>query len=150
MSPVRQLPVGVPTGDAKLFDVLHGWFGIGAYDEEDETPWWAWRMAMIGRIKASRKRRDTSIAELYVSALYCKAHNLNIEGIGWLYRHIPKAWAWWDGQLIDAVDTPTVQYAEAIRIEAANQDSTWLTRLLRASPACQEEVLAEWEQHLTA
>jgi hypothetical protein len=150
MTGVHQLPANTPQTDSKLFDVLHEWFGIGTYDEDTDGPWWSWRIKQVARIKTSRKARDASLPELHISALYCKAHGINVEGVTWLYRHIKPAWAWWDGQQNEAADTFTTRYADAIRVESANQDSTWFTRLLRATPEYREEVLREWqEQHWT-
>jgi hypothetical protein len=143
---IRQIPAGTPVTDGKLFDALHEWFGIGLYDEDLHGPWWSWRIKQVARIKSSRIKRDVALADLYVSALYCRAHGINIEGVTWLYRHLRAAWAWWDGATIVAATAPDALYAEAIRVESANQDDRWLTRLLRASPASREEVLKEWQQ----
>jgi hypothetical protein len=65
-------------------------------------------------------------------------------------RQIPAGTPVTDGKLFDALHEwfGIGLYDEDLRVESANQDDRWLTRLLRASPASREEVLKEWqEQH---
>ncbi len=151
MTGIHTLPAHLPPNDAKLFDVLHEWYGVGDFydDEDSDTPWWRWRVAQISRVKSSRASRDASLPDLYVALLYCKAHNLPVEGVTWLYRHIAKAWRWWDR--LEAVHhtEPSTAYADAIRMEAVNPDPSWLARLMRAAPTERDEVLAQWQAQWT-
>lgn len=139
----RTLPHGTPLTDGALFDALHDMFGIGTYDEDRDGPWWRWRISQVARVKQSRIKHDCAIPDLYVTALYCKATSQTVEGVTWLYRHIHHAWAWWDGQATP--DTADLNFADAVRIESANRDTTWLQRLLRAAPEFRQEVLQQWE-----
>ncbi len=150
MGGLHTLPANQPNTDGQLFDAMHEWYGVGDYNEDatgaDADPWWKWRAAEIGKVKRSRLTREASLPDLYVALLYCKAHNLHVEGVTWLYRHIPRAWAWWDRKEATTLhDDQAEAFADAVRIEAANPDATWLGRLLRAAPAQREEVLAQWQ-----
>ncbi len=139
----RVLPAGTPHTDGALFDYLHQWWGIGDYDEDTHGPWWKWRRNQVARVKASRTKREASLAELYIAALYCRATNQRVEGVTWLYRHIAAGWRWWEGQPVH--DPTLTAYADAVRIESANPDPTWLHRLMRADPAHRQALLDQWE-----
>ncbi len=141
---MHQLPANCPATDARLWDVLHDLYGIGTFDEDGDTPWWKFRATEISKVRACRKKNDRSIADFYITALYCRAHGLDVRAVSWLPRHVNKAWSWWDAKAHRLAQTPADAYAEAIRIESANPDPTWLHRLLRATPATHEEVLNEW------
>jgi hypothetical protein len=140
----HELPANMPHSDGALWDVLHDLFGVGTFDETAELPWWRFRATEVSKVKASRKKHDLSIPDCYIAALYCRAHGQDIRAVNWLVRHVNKAWTWWDAKSQRLIDQPGDAYAEAVRIESNNQDPTWLNRLLRASPANREEVLAEW------
>lgn len=143
--PVHQLPPHCPNTDGKLFDVLHEMFGIGTYDDlSGETPWWKFRQRETSKVKASRIKNDRSVPDLYVAALYCRAHNIEVGAVTYLMRHVKPAWTWWEER--SATAGITERYADAIRHEMANTNDTWLTRLLRAAPATREEVYQQWTE----
>lgn len=144
--PLRELPVDCPSTEGKLFDRLQEMFGIGEWDESQEAtlPYWKFRAQEISKIKATRRKNDKSVADLYIAALWCKAHKQDVRAASWLNRHVPAAWAWWEAKNAAAGLEPNNTYAEAIRQEMSNPDSTWLSRLLRAAPASREDVYAQW------
>lgn len=142
MSPVRVLPPHTPVTDGRMFDVLHGMYGIGTWDED--TPWWKFRARESAKIKASRRKHNRSLAELYVAALYCRAHAIDVRAVTFLYRHIGDAWAWWESKQYRVAVTPHDRYAAAVRDEMANPDDAWLNRLLRADPSVRDEVYQQW------
>lgn len=153
---MRTLPANTPTDNGTLFDCLHEWFGVGVYVDRDpdnpanpygDPPWWKFRQIEAIKIANCRKRWDLSVAELYVAALYCKAHGIHVPTVGWLPRHVKDAWRWWDNKIQRVIETPDEAYAEAVRVESANPDATWLNRLLRAAPAYRAEVYTEWQTH---
>lgn len=143
---MRELPANVPATDAALFERLREMFGLGDYDEgnADEQPYWKFRAREVAKVKASRKKWDVAIPELYVAALFCKAHGKTIRAVSWLPRHIADAWRWWDANNAKPAREFEDLYAQAIRREAENPDATWLNRLLRAAPAYREEVYKQW------
>ncbi len=144
--PIRELPAGCPDTEGKLFDRLQEMFGIGTWDESqaEALPYWKFRAQEVSKIKATRRKNDRSVADLYVAALWCKAHGRDIRAASWLCRWVPTAWDWWDAKSAAAGLAPSDTYAEAIRQEMANPDNTWLNRLLRAAPASREDVYAQW------
>jgi len=145
--PVRQLPPHTPNTDGKLWDVLHEMFGIGTFDEFGEKPWWKFRQQETAKVKASRIKNNRSLADLYVAALYCRAHGIDVRAVTFLMRHINSAWSWWeDTRERSRTGSLTERYAEAVRQEMANTDDTWLNRLLRAAPSAREEVYQQWTE----
>jgi hypothetical protein len=144
--PIRELPINTPNTEGKLFDRLQEMFGIGTWDESmaETLPYWKFRAQEIAKIKATRRKNDQSIADLYVAALWCKATSRDVRAASWLTRHVKDAWAWWDARSVAAGLEPTDTYAEAIRQEMSNPDQQWLSRLLRAAPASREDVYAHW------
>ncbi len=140
-------PANIPKTDGALYDLLQELFGIGEYDEvTSEEPFWKFRRREVAKVVATRKKWDTAIADLYVAALYCKAHGHPVRAASWLNRHIKPAWDWWKYDARHgAVDFDDL-YAKAIHAEANKPESTWLSRLLRTAPGFREEVYKQWVQ----
>jgi hypothetical protein len=135
-----------PPTDGDLFDLLHRLFGIGDYSDDDKLPWWRFRILEIGKLKAMRRKRRLTVADLMVTAYFCDAHNFHIAAPWQLVNYLPAAkhnqQEWRDHQLERDV-------AEAIAYERAlpEPDYVWADRLLLARGKHREELLAEWRQH---
>ncbi len=143
---LRPIPSACPKTDGQLFDRLTELFGIGEWDDSMEVvmPYWKYRAREVSKVKTSRIASDKSIPDLYMAALYCKAHGFDIRAVSWLHRHVRESWAWWNAQQITDKQTPPDLYGEAIRQEADNPDNRWLNRLIRAAPAYREETYQAW------
>ena len=150
------LPADSPANDAQLFDRLHALFGFGDWtaqppvDSDGElaaggVPWWKFRGIETAKIKAMRRKRGLSLAELHVAALYCRAHDITVPGPGWLSTHVRDAWVWWDERVVAGVDAGgEADWEAAVHQEVGNPDPTWRDQLLRASPEMRAEVAAAW------
>lgn len=137
--------MSIPT-DATVFDTLHRLFGAGEFTGPD-SEWHRWRMREIAKIKAYRIKRNVDPFELVEAAHYCRRHEIWIKAHWQLYEHLPavskarvaKVHAEREADLDTRMDA-------AIAQEAANPDSPWLNRLIRAAGPAREEVYEAWTQ----
>lgn len=135
------------TTDAQVWDRLHEVFGIGDWDPETSPKTWAmYRVGEIGVMKRIRASRHVTTGELLQTVEYCRAKGIDIRHPSWLYKHLRDAAAWARAETAaEATRDIDELIAQAIEIEAAKPDSSWLDRLIRAAGTYREEVYREWE-----
>lgn len=130
--------------DATVFDALHRLFGAGDFTG-GEGEWHRWRMREISKIKAYRSKRNVDPFELVDAARYCRKRGIWIKAHWQLYEHLPAAGR---ERLSQAKQDETADLEaliqDAIEQEAANPDSPWVDRLIRAAGQAREEVYREW------
>ena len=134
-----------PKRDAQLFDMLHGLFGIGDFDDSGPVPWFKFRMVGISKMRAIRKKRQLSFPALAMAARYCYRRHIPIKGVWELVAFIvPAAKA--AGR--DRVSPLGVEVREAVANERSREDPSpeWVDRLLRARGEFRRDVLDQWEQ----
>jgi hypothetical protein len=134
-----------PTSDAEVFEMLHGLFGIGDYNEDDPIPWHKARMVEIAKIKAIRTKRRWSFGDFAMVAVYCYHQSIRITKAWDLLQHHGKA-------RLAQVNSDRLrresraQDAAALELQVGLPDSEeWAGRLSRATGRGREELLAEWE-----
>lgn len=133
-----------PTSDAEVFDMLHGLFGIGDYDQDDDRPWHKFRMVEISKIKAIRVKRRWSFGDFGEVARYCSQHNLPI-GKAWdLLPHLGAAIL--ERQVNARLHREdAIQEAAALELASGRPDSVeWAERLQLAVGHHREELYEEW------
>ncbi|MFP5367353.1 MAG: hypothetical protein ACLGIS_10970, partial [Actinomycetes bacterium] len=115
---------------------------------------WRFRQREIGKIKRSRTTRNVTIPDLATAALYCKAHNIDIRNVTWLYKHILPALRWQtrqDQMTAQRYLTEELQRAQGIEYARMTGDdqrtaqfgSYWYERLSSAEDVA--FVLSEWK-----
>ena len=130
--------------DSDLFDLLHRLFGIGEWDEDGPVPWWKFRQGEAAKIKRSRTARGVALEDLATAAYFCKAHNLDVRAVTWLYRHIMPALRW--QALRDAREANRYldeEMARALQWEYEHMEDGWYDRLSRAQDRAL--VLSQWK-----
>lgn len=134
-----------PTTDAEVFEMLHGLFGIGDYDEDDEKPWHKVRMVEIAKIKAIRTKRHWSFGEFAMVARYAHANGHRITKAWDLLQHHGPA-------RLDEINNARLhregraQAAAALELQVGLPDSDeWAGRLVRATGRARDDLLEEWE-----
>lgn len=133
-------------GDAQLFDQLHTLFGIGDYNEDDGRPWFRFRMLEIGKLKAMRKKRGLTIADLMTAAEYCDRRDIKITAPWQLIGHLFEAKRerrQWEQKAFDR----EIDDAVVCERSLADHDQTWVDRLLLARGPYRKEVLEQWREH---
>lgn len=135
-----------PTSDAALFDMLHSLFGIGDFDESADVPWWKFRINEIAKIKAIRRKRNISLADMAMTARYCARHG-ELVGQSWrLCGFIAEAKR--EARRI-AVPELSAEVTKAIATERALPGPgsvQWVERLLLARGPHRRDVLDEWKR----
>lgn len=135
----------VPASDAELFDMLHSLFGIGDFDDSKDILWFRFRMNEIGKLKALRRKRRISLADMALTARYCRRIGEPIDA-GWrLCGFIADAKR--EARRI-AVPELTRDVAEAVALERSLPvpDESWIQRLLLARGPHRADVLDEYRQ----
>lgn len=134
-----------PTSDAEVFEMLHGLFGIGDYNEDDPVPWYKVRTVEIARIKAIRTKRKWSFGDFAMVARYCHAQSVRITKAWDLLQYHGKARL--EQVTNDRLSRESrAQEAAALELAVGLPDSQeWAGRLSRATGRGREELLAEWE-----
>lgn len=136
-----------PQTDAELFDMLHGLFGIGDFDEDDERPWHRFRITEISKIKAMRTKRHISLADFALAARYAYRHRMKINNSWQLPPQILEARR---EAKATAVSDLSQEIQAAIDAESSSgrpDSEWWVERLMRAAGPYRREVLDEWLEH---
>jgi hypothetical protein len=130
------------SGEAKLYDTLQAYFGIGSYDEHCERePWYKARMNEVGKLKRLLKARHVTVETMAQAAEYAHA------------RHIPITETW---QLIDLIPDARRAAREAAQrplsarlqeAAAAAVDAGEMEWAMRLSASTSQETLDAWEAH---
>lgn len=132
--------------DGQLYDLLQELFGLGSWHPDlSDDPWWKARNHEVSKIKRSRTARRVDCADLALAARYAKAHGEDVRAVTWLYKLIPAAIRWDNerrraaslAELDDLIDA-------ALQIE---DDSTWITRLVRARGPHRKDAYDQWLRH---
>jgi len=134
--------------DAALYDFLQASFGLGSWDEGSGVPWWKARALEITKIKASRKKRNVSVEELWLTANWCANHRVKVAYVTDLYQHVSSAKKWERERTLATREVSARrELDEAIAWEQALAgDSNWLEQLLRVQGSDNiREVVAEWK-----
>lgn len=133
-----------PTTDAELFDLIHQSFGIGDYDADlpNVTPWHKVRVTEIAKIKAIRKKRNYSIAEMTMLVRYVHRRGYRITRTWDLLQY------WYEArrdQVASARPAVEVEIDRALEIERARPDGQeWVDRFLLAQGSGREVALQRW------
>lgn len=134
-----------PATDVELWDYLQRLFGVGDWDEDDPRPFWKYRGLEGHKLGLLRRKRGASVAELVVTADYCKAHRIDVRNASWLYRHIADAKRWNNARSQVEVNRDLDEaIAAAIAHEAQDPNSEWFGRLVRVTGEHREEVYRSW------
>jgi hypothetical protein len=135
-----------PKSDAQLFDMLHGLFGIGDYDDASDTPWFKHRMTEVIKIKAIRRKRQVSLREWALAARYAYRTKAPIRQSHDVLFYLDKARK---EQRTARVSDLGQQIADAITNERSRGDDAseaWVRRLLLARGDYRRELLQEWAE----
>ena len=133
-----------PKTDAALFDMLHSLFGVGDFDDSGPVPWFKFRMTEIAKLKAIRKHRGITLADLAMTARYCLQHKERVDQTWQLCGFIADAKR--EARRI-AVPELSKQVSAALECERTSpgpDSSTWIERLLLTRGPFRREVLDEW------
>jgi hypothetical protein len=133
-----------PTTDGEVFQMLHGLFGIGDYDEDDKRPWHKFQTVEVIKIKAIRTKRRWSFGEFADVARYCATRGIPVTK-AWdlLQYHAPA--------MLERANNARRQreavFQDAVDLELAAglpDSQEWADRLGLAVGHYREELLEEW------
>lgn len=133
-----------PATDAQLYDYIHALFGVGDWMDADGRPWHKARMVEIAKIKAIRKKRRFSIADLVMLADHCYRRRRPI-------RQTFDLLQWWPDAVrertANARSQVDIEIERALEIERARPDGgEWVDRFLLAQGGGRQIVLNRWKQ----
>lgn len=134
-----------PETDAQLFDMLHGLFGFGDFEEDGSEPWHHFRMVEISKIKAIRKKRRWTIPDFVLVARHCADTGVRIDRVWDLLAHYAAAKA---ADVANARLRREERVREAIAAELASglpDSAAWVQRLELSTGRGRLELLEEWE-----
>lgn len=135
-----------PINDGALFDMLHGLFGVGDFNDSTEGQYWfKHRVREIAKIKAIRKRRSITVYDFALAARYCFNHQLPIHESYQVCAYVLDAKRERRLRLVSSV---AQEVAKAVEIERAKAepDQQMIDKLLRARAAGRQVVLDEWRE----
>lgn len=139
-----------PETETQLWYYVHRLFGIGDWDEDSGVPWWRYVQTEVMKVKAKRKKLGASTEALADAADYCKAHQIDIRNVAWLYRYLGPSRAWHDERR-RALSAAAI---DELIDGAVEQDLTmggeWVERLIRARGEYRQEVYEAWKAARTA
>lgn len=136
----------VPTTDAEVFDLIHGAFGIGDYDPDDDRPWHKFRMVEISKIKAIRTKRRWTFDDFAMVARYCKSHRIRVLRAWDLLEHYSKARLEQRALARARPDERVEMAVAAERIAALPDSQEWISRLQLSAGKGREAVLEAWAE----
>jgi hypothetical protein len=135
-----------PETDAQLFDMLHSLFGIGNFDDSGVEQWWQFRIREIAKLKAIRKRRGISLADLAVTARYCHRHHEQVRESWQVCGFITDAKR--EARRL-AVPALSQEVRDALELERAlpgPDSAAWVERLLMTRGPFRRDVVDLWKQ----
>ena len=132
-----------PEDEAQLFDMIHGLFGVGDFDDSKDIPWWKVRRAEISKLRGICRKRQISLADMALTARYCYRQRKRIQQSWQLTSYISDAKKDLRNRKIGDLDRLV---DEALTEERFRDDTSteWVGRLLRARGAYRRRVLDEW------
>lgn len=135
-----------PINDGALFDMLHGLFGIGDFnDSTEDQRWFQHRIREIVKIKAIRKRRSITVHDFALAARYCFNHQLPIHESYQICAYVLDAKREKRLRLVSSV-AQEVDKAVEIERAKAEPDQQMIDKLLRARATGRQVVLDEWRE----
>lgn len=133
-----------PATDAALFDMVHGLFGVGDFNDSSiENPWWKFRAREIAKLKTIRKKRQVTLRDFALAARYCFTNRIAVRETYQLCPHLLDAKR--EARLRRVSDLAQ-GIASAVEIERGKSqpDTKVIERLLLAQNTGRQVVLDEW------
>lgn len=124
------------SSDAEAFDLMHRAFGLGG------EPFYQERMRNIAIIRAMRKKRNVSLAELEAAINFAKERRRWVVGVNDVFRMVTEAKA--AERKKRAASSIDDEIQAAIEHERALPESEWLEILVRSVGAERQEVYRRW------
>ena len=129
--------------DSELFDLIQKAFGIGDWSDDDERPWHKFRVAEISKIKAIRKKRGYSIADMVMLTEFCRSRGKTIKNTFDMLEFWPAAVR---ARTASERFHDSEDLQAAIEIERSRPDGEeWLNRLLLADGPGKAYTLHRWQ-----
>lgn len=121
--------------------------GLGDYQVNDERPFWEYRMKQVGLLKrAVRNKPHATPTNIMRTVDYCAKRRIKVETVFQLTWHVDDALADW---IKTEREFPQQDLNEAVghavaQERALDEDSPWISRLLRSTGEHRAAVLEEW------